>query len=684
MTALLRIVAGALLPALLAATAAQAQTEPLKLGKVDPADLTAAPFLKDSAAAAVVLCDFGSTHFVYSAQGWQLQSDRTTRIKILRKAGYDAATVEIPLYHRGENSEKVGALRGFTYNLVNGQVVKTKLETANMFTEERTANLRIRKFTLPDVREGAVIEYAYSVTSDYLFNLQDWSFQREIPVRWSEYRAAIPEYFDYSMLMQGYHAPAIQTKEENLMQLTESTSGGFSGGGINTQREAPTTQTATARVTNHRWVMKELPGLRPEPYMTTPADYVAKIDFEMAGYRMPGQGYQQVAGSWSKINSELLASENFGQQLERGGFLKEQMVVLAAKHPDPAQRAAAVRPAVMQAVGYDGRNHYATDGSLKKAFDAHRGSSADVNLLLLAALRHAGLPALPVLLSTRDHGRVNQQLAMLSKFNYVIGLLPLAGGQELLLDATEPLLPCGVLPERCLSQVGRLIMRQEAEARWVDLAPAQRYAHFQQVKLTLAADGSLSGEVHEEHGGYAGADERASLSKLGEKKYLAEHTRRHDTWTVPALKVLEREAPHKPLGLDYSFTQPADDATTAETLYLSPLTSFGSEQNPFRNEERTFPVDFGAPQEETTLITLTLPAGYELAELPKPAVLELPDGGGRYLYNVAAPAPGTVQLTSRLSLRKALYAAADYQNLREFYRLMLTKQAEKLIIKKKA
>lgn len=253
-----------------------------------------------------------------------------------------------------------------------------------------------------------------------------------------------------------------------------------------------------------------------------------------------------------------------------------------------------------------------------------------------------------------------------------------------MVDATEPLLPCGVLPERCLSQVGRLITAKEADGRWIDLTPAQRHVHFQQVALTLALDGSLSGTVHEEHAGYAGADERAELTRLGEKKYLAEHTRRHESWTVPTMKIGEREAVQKPLRLDYTFSQPAEGAAPAELLYLSPLSSFASEQNPFRHQERLFPVDFGSPHDETTLITLTLPAGYELAELPKGASIELPDGGGRYFYSVATTTPGTVQLISRLNLRKAVYAAADYQNLREFYRLMLTKQAEKLVIKKKA
>ena len=671
--------------ALLAAPAAWAQTEPIKFGKIDPQDLTATPFRADSAAAAVVLCDYGVTRFVFTQGGFRLETDRITRLKILKKAGYDAATVQVPLYHRGTQEEKISGLRGMTYNLVNGQPVKTKLVAANTFGEDLTPNVRVRKFTLPDVREGAVIEYAYTVTSDFLFNFQDWTFQREIPVRWSEYRAAIPEYFDYHMLMQGYYTPTIQTQEDNQVQFSENVSGGFTNDGQSSQRVAASTETVSARVTNHRWVMKDLPALREEPFMTTSSDYVAKIDFEMAGYRMPNSGYQAVAGTWSKINTELLKDDNFGAQLDRGNFLKAQMQALAAKYPDPAQRAAAVREVVMHSVRYDGHNRLYTEGSLKRAYDAHRGTSADVNLLLLAALRDAGLAAQPVLLSTRDHGRVSQQFPLLGKFNYVIALVPLAEGKEMLVDATEPMLPCGVLPERCLSQVGRLITAQEAEGRWIDLTPSQRHVHFQLVQLTLAPDGSLSGQVHEEHAGYAGADERTQLASLGEKKYLSEHHRHHEGWTVPTNKILEQEAVQKPLGLDYTFSQPTDQVTpAADLLYLSPLSSFASEQNPFRHDSRTFPVDFGAPQEETMMITLTLPAGYELAELPKPTTIDLPDGGGRYLYSVTNTATGAVQLTSRLNLRKALYAAADYQNLREFYRLMLAKQAEKLVIKKKA
>ncbi|HEX8656875.1 MAG TPA: DUF3857 domain-containing protein [Hymenobacter sp.] len=673
----------ALIAGLLSPFVAQAQG-PIKFGKPDPKDLTAAPFVGDSAAAAVVLCDFGTTSFAYTENDFQLVSERITRIKILKKAGYEVATVEVPLYHRNTSEEKVSSLRGFTYNLVNGQVVKTKLETSSTFLEERAKNVRVRKFTLPDVREGSVIEYAYTVTSNFLFNFQDWTFQREIPTRWSEFRAVIPEYFEYKMLLQGYHPLEVQTKTEGSTQFTVRTAGGVSGGGFATTRQAGSSEAITAQVTNYHWAMKNVPAFRDEPFMTTSEDYVDRLSFQLAGEKFPGQAYVNVAANWAKIDMELLSDENFGRQLDRGGFLKDQVRALVAQYPDPKARAAAVRELIMASVRYDGTNRCFTDGSLRKAYEAHRGSAADVNLLLIAALRAAGLSAQPVLLSTRNHGRVNESLALLSKFNYVVGLVPLPDGKELLVDATEPLLPCGVLPERCLSQIGRLIMPKEGEGRWVDLTPAQHHVRFHQVALTLDARGGLTGKVHEEHSGYAGADARQELARLGEKKFFAERSGQHSNWTIPKFTVAERNNVAKPLALDYEFTQPADDAATAGMFYLDLLREFSSEQNPFRHDDRLFPVDFGAAQDQTIMVNLTLPAGYELAETPKAAIIDLPDEGGRFLYNVSTTSAGTVQLVSRLNLRKTMYEAKEYANLREFYRLMLAKQGEKLVIKKKA
>ncbi len=651
---------------------------PVKFGKPEPADFVAKNFVGDSASGAVVLYDYGSTRFRLNGLRFQLESERTTRIKILKKSGYDVATVEVPLYHRGQSEEKLLSLRGFTYNEVGGKIEKVKLEASTTFVEERTKNVRVRKFTLPSVREGAVIEYAYTVSSDFMFNFQDWTFQREIPTRWSEFRATIPEYFDYKMVMQGYEPLALQTKEEASAQYTAHESGGIDMSG---ERVSAANETITARATSYHWAMQNVPALRDEPYMTTMRDYVARINFELAGERMPGQTYQNVTGSWPKINADLRSSEEFGGQLGRPGFLDAALKPLVAQYPDPLARAAAVRQLVMQAVKYDGNNRYFASGPLKRSYDLHRGTSADVNLLFIAALRQAGLPAEPVLLSTRSHGRVNQYFPLLEQFNYVIGVLPLGEDKELLLDATEPLLPIGLLPTRCLNQIGRLVPSKEGEGRWVTLTPAQRHLHFQDIKLTMDAQGNFSCKVHEEHGGYAGASVREKLLELGEKKYVTELASRHTGWEVPTYKFNAVNEPGTALGLTYELTRPASGSGSASELYLNPLATFIEAQNPFREEKRTYPVDFGAMRQEVIVLTLTLPAGYT-AELPQPASLALPDKGGRYVYSASSTAPGTVQFVSRMTLDKPIYSAEEYTSLREFYRLALAKQAEAVVLKK--
>ena len=662
---------------------ARAQPEPLKFGLIDWRDLTAAPFVADRAAAAVVLCDYGRSYLKGKGAGFQVVFERVTRLKILTKAGYAHATVEVPLYHREADQEKLSSLRGFTYNLDgSGQVVKTKLETSGAFLEKRTANTNVQKFTLPNVREGAVVEYAYTVTSDFLFNFQDWTFQHEIPTRWSEYRVSIPLFYKYKIIRQGNQPFAVDQAHAGVagMQVDDKLPG---GAGL-TAGLTVGTLTISTTTEERQWALKDVPAFADEPFITTATDYLERLDFELVGEQWPDQPYRDLLGSWEKINQRLLASDDFGQQLDRGNFLKPQMQALAAQYPDQGARAAAVRAVLLGAVRYDGTNRYATDGSLRRAYDAHRGTAADVNLLLIAALRDAGLPAHPLLLSTRDHGRVNREFPLLDRFNYVVGVVRLVDGKDLLLDATEPLLPCGVLPPRCLNGAGRLITPNPEDGRWVELQPSQRLVHYQQITLALDARGGLSGKVHDERGGYAGLAARAELAELGEKKYLARLLTRHEGWAVPKFSVGALDDVAKPLAVDYEFTQPAEEPAPPGTLYLSPLAAFGPGQNPFRREARAYPVDLEAPQDETLLVTLALPAGYELTEPPKPAIVDLPNGGGRFLYSVAAPAPGTVQITSRLSLRKPVYAAEDYASLRELYRLMLQKQAEKLVIKKKA
>ncbi|MBT9393998.1 DUF3857 domain-containing protein [Hymenobacter sp. NST-14] len=659
---------------------AQAQADPIRFGKIDERDLTSQNFLADSAAPAVVLCDFGRSRFDYAEGGFRVIFERVTRVKILKKSGYDYATVQVPLYHKANREEKLTGLKGFTYNLVNGQVVKEKLNADAIFREESSPNVSVRKFTLPNVRVGSVVEYAYTVASEFVFNFQDWTFQSDVPVRWSEYRAAIPEYFDYNMLMQGYEPLEVQEKADAVTQYTIRWSSTLTPG-VGGGRESGGSEVVTPRVTNYRWAMKDVPALREEPYMTTTADYLSKIDFELAGTKWPNEAYKPVAGSWTKIDEELLNDDNFGGQLNRGGFLKEQLTPLLANTTDPAARVAAIHDLVRRSVRHNGNNGVVAGSSIRRAYDQKSGSAADVNLLLIAALREAGFTANPVVLSTRGHGRLQTNVPLSSRFNYVLAHVALPGGKEMLVDATEELAPCGLLPYHCLNGTARLILPRGQESRWIELAPNDRFLSYRQINLTVDEKGGVSGKVHQEHGGYLALMQREKLRKLGEKKYIEELATNHEGWNIPQYTFKERDALHKPLTLDYEFASAGGEAP-AGTIYLNPLRDFGTDKNPFLHENRRFPVDFGAKFDETVMVSLTLPAGYEPEELPKGLVMELPEGGGRFTYGVQQ-GPLGLQIVSRMSLSRPVYSAEEYAYLREFFARMMAKQSEQLVLKKK-
>ncbi len=80
---------------------------PVKFGKVTPQDFNVTARGADSAADAVVVADYGVSMFEGSARGWfDIIFKHSCRIKILKRTGFDAATITIPLYISGNESEK--------------------------------------------------------------------------------------------------------------------------------------------------------------------------------------------------------------------------------------------------------------------------------------------------------------------------------------------------------------------------------------------------------------------------------------------------------------------------------------------------------------------------------------------------------------------------------------------------
>jgi len=632
----------------------------MKMGNVSVEELKMNRYENDTSASAVVLYDAGKSYFSMSAgSGLVLNFDRHVKIKILKKSGYTWADVLVPLY-RTNNSDKelLMNLKGSTFNLVDGKMESHKLTKESVFEEKNTDNWTTQKFTMPNVKEGSVIEFSYRVQSNFFFNLRDWTFQKTIPVLWSEYTTTIPEYFYYKKLSQGYEQFLVS--EEKPVNINLGAEVGNTSG------------------TEYHWILKDVPAIRREPYMTSVNNYVSKIEFELGRFQVPGRVYETYNNSWLKVSSNLLESERFGTQLSRTNFVKEAIAPIIANQQEPEKKMAAIYDYVKNNIAYNNREKLYTENNLRKVLDTKTGNSAEINLLLIAMLKEAGLEANPVILSTRDNGYVGStSFPNISRFDYVIGHVQL-GEKVYLLDATEPLALPNILPVKCLNGEGLLVNAQEA--RWVPLVAGAKASQIYQCNLTIGSDNSLKGKIETISNGYTALQYRRNIKTEGEKKYIEGYRNKLTDWEIDKFSIQHANAPTEALKINYDVNL-AGQSQPVNAIYLHPMQNHGEKENPFKLESRKFPIDFATPIEETYLFSYTIPEGFKVEEQPKNTLITLPENGGKFTYSVSNLG-NTISVVSKLSINRPNFSADEYQYLKEFYNLVIAKHAEQIVLKK--
>lgn len=647
---------------------------PVKFGKVTPEDFNVAVTGPDSAAGAVVIADYGTSSFEGSPRGWfDIVFKHSCRIKILRQTGFDAATIRIPLYVSGNESEKIVGLRAATYILENGKVVETKVDEKAIFSDQLDRNLVEKKFTFPALKEGAIIEYTYTQSSPFLFNLQSWSFQGDYPCLWSEYQVDIPNFFRYVTLGHGYANYDIHTTDSRTATFHLT----FPGGA-----DADDHETLDDEVVTHRWVMKNVPALKEEPYTTSMRNYDASLEFQLASYNFTqAHIYKDIMGNWLSVSQGLLQEEDFGADLDKGnGWMDDELKPVLQGAGGDREKAQRIFAFVRDKFNCTGHSSLYLSDPLKTVFKNKHGNEAELNLLLVALLRHENIVADPVILSTRSHGFANEVYPLLSRFNYVICRATLDSGRYYL-DASEPWLGFGRLPERCYNGYARVLNKVMPSYVSLD-ADSMREAKSTLVFITKADRGcGLVGHLSTTPGFNEACILRekmktttpADLLKTIKSEYAPE-------FTISNLELDSLGRPDDPLQVGYDIDIHPD--STGDLFYLNPMLNEGYKENPFKSAERKYPVEMPFVMDEIYTLNLDIPDGYEVDELPKPAKVLFNDNEGFFEYLIVK-GDGNIQFRSRIKFNKANFKPEDYATLRDFFAYVVKKQSEQIVFKKK-
>lgn len=631
-----------------------AQPPPIEWGKISPDVLSLRDYPPDSSATAVILAEYSTIEF--DAQ-FRPVLDRHRRIKILKPSAYDTwGTVTLAGYADVSDISKV---EGQTFNLdARGRIETIRVDKKSIFSQKSSAGYREIRFTLPALQPGSVIEYRYRVTYEHPIYLPTWTIQYAEPTLFSEFRMEIPEVINFAFIIQGHP----------LFEVDES---------------IPYTRFREKGVI-HRWVIRDVPSLRDEPFITTAADYAASVRFQIHSVRVNGR-YEPFVGDWSELAETLMDSPSFGGQIGGDRELRRQAESVVAGLDDVSEtaRMKALYDHVRASMSWNGGRGYFPSEKLGASWKNLSADVAGMNLTLIALLREAGLEASPVLLSTRDNGRITQRYPLLQQFDYLITHVE-ADGESYLLDPTDRGRPMNLLPFRALSGIGWLVECDGAH-RWIKVGTEERFDQTATIIGRLDPSGAVAGTLHASFAGYGALEARALLDEADDERAIVRSLVLGDQpdAEIDTTLIRNREDIESALVVELAFRAPQAGQSAGDMLFLNPTLVGRMEENPLRAETRAFPVDFGYPSRSVYSLVLALPEGYSVVEGPTNRKLKLRDGSAT-LTRFVEQSDSVFTLRTVVERQRSVYEPSDYAELRAFYERVVATDAEQIVLKRSA
>ena len=636
-------------------TAAAQDNVNMKFGKPTKEEMQMTVYEAEPNAEAVVLCRLTDVEYTVQQGGFLVDYHDKCRIKVLKPSGSRFAKVVIPyqvamsvnnnisglkvsaksLPQPGgssnsyfedegvsmtedvfavEGDEDIESIKATAFNMEGSKVVKTALKKSDIVKKKIDDHNYQVEFTVPNVKEGTVIEYEYAIHSQLFWELRDWYAQGEIPVAFAKLDMNIPSYLIFNI------------EDHGIQRLTYTCTAGVLNFKLDSDPLAKQTQVKT----NHYvYIGRDLIGMPKDDYVWNAQDHCAGITAELKQYRLPGATQMDYARTWDQIDEMILSSDDLGIRLNDHSPLANELK--EAKIDEIAnlrERVAAVYKLVMNKVKWNGKYELSpslTSETVKKGV----GSNADINLLLIQSLHDVGLNTAPVLLRTRDLGLLPYNFPSIRKLStFIVGVIMPTGG-NIYLDASNKNGWLNMLPEVMLVERARLVQKGK-KGIWVNLQRESKSEKSTVVDAKLSADGTLIGK-------------QTTRNEGGE--------------------VLET---------DFTKKGQVIDGVISICPFPDKLID-----NPFTAEKRKMPVEFPTIATNRIVINLSLPDGYVMEGEPRNITVTTPDKGieGRIHTTFGE---GRVQLSCQFSISKLSHSEANYADLRQIFDMLSKYTSEQL------
>ena len=512
----------------------------------------------------------------------------------------------------------------------------------------------------PGADPGGIVAWEYTVQLPSYLSEDTWQFQHAVPVVHSVYEIDLPAgWHQYGIC---FHHDAVTPQETSPNHFVWQL-GNIDGIDLDNVPLHPAWEALAGRMSIH---------FSPSP-----------IPHGDALWAQIGNWYDGLAAPRSEGGSDLVADARS----------------LAPTTGDFLDRVSKIAAFMQQQIRYVGieigignlQPHPAED-----VFQKRYGDCKDKVTLMIAMLDAVGVRATWVAVDDR-RGVIDPSTPSIFG-NHMIAAIEIPKGYEnprlqavvtarsgrryLIFDPTNTWVDIGQLPEYEQGGYGLLVDGADSQVIQLPILPPTDDTTERKAKFTLAADGTLTGQVTVLRSGASAWSMRGTLTmdSAADQRQMVEHTLQSDlsSFTLGSEKAENIRQLDKPLELDYSFTAPLYAKTAGSLLLLRPRV-MGSDAEALDNKPRTVPISFDGVGTWSDDFDVAIPAGYQVDDVPDPVSLDV----GFAAYHSEVKAEGSILHYQReYVLRKLTLAPADYATLRRLEGAIATDEDSDAVLKK--
>jgi len=634
-------------------------------GKISYEEVNLKKYAVDTTANAVVLIDLGTTVFLTKLDEIARERQRVISTKFYKKIKFfngeefkNQGTIKIRLYNTILEKETVLNIKAVTHN----NFEKTYLDEENIYEKKINDNWREVKFTMPNLKEGSIIEVEYTIESPFTFHLPNWVFQTNIPVKFSQYTASIPGNYVFNRKLNG------------TLKLKTNSSVIKNNCFIISHFE----RAASCEVITY--AMENIPAFKEEKeYMTSKNNFISKIKFELAEFQRINGTKVNHTTTWEAVDKNFKTDKDIGRQLKQTKLLHEIVPTKINSLTSDLEKAKSIFSFIQSHFTWNKKYGLFSKINIKNALESKIGNVGEINISLINALKSAGLNAELVLISTRENGFPTKLHPVISDFNYMLARVTI-NNKSYLLDATDKLTPFGLLPYKCLNGYGR-VMDFENNSYWINIIPENNSKNQISMSLKLHEDGTFHGKLRKVNFGYDALSRRTTILNKSDNDLISEFEDSYNNLEVLAYKIENKLDINQPLIETFEIL--IDNQTNTTVHYFNPFFVGQFKENPFTQENRLYPVDFGYQRKYIVNLSLEIPENYSIESLLESKALVLPGNGGKFSLTLNQNSNTKITLNSTITINKPVFYSSEYQLLKELFKEIINSQKTPIVFKKK-